>query len=179
MSVWFKYLGDKDIPVGKPSGASIFGPSGGSIPSGIAYTDYGVEYPVAEGGAEIEITQVSTYVPIEICDVNYIYESFPPYAIVPDWANVTNVVYKPINTYLIGNGTPSSQTPVEIPFESGNYYDSEYIEEYAAFSDGMGDYTWGAYDVSFWAEYTEIFRDYDNELIYYWDGDGDYFTTPL
>ena len=154
--------------------------SGGeNIPSGVAYTDYGVEYPVAEGGAEIEITEVSTYVPIEICDVNYIYESFPPYATVADWANVTNVVYKPSNTYLIGNGTPSSQTPVEVPFESGNYYDSEYIEEYAAFSDGMGSYTWGAYNVSFWAEDTEIFTDYDNEIVYRWDGDGGYYSHSL
>ncbi len=181
MSVWFKYSGDKDIPVGKPSGASIFKPAGESIPSGIAYTDYGVEYPVAEGGAEIYIEQtaVAAYVPIQICDVNYIYESFPPYATVADWANVTNVAFKPNGTYLAGDGTPTSQTPVEVPFESGNYYDQEYVEEYAALSNGSGGYTWGAYGVAFWAEDTEIFTDYDNEIVYRWDGVGGYYSHSL
>jgi len=177
MSVWFKYLGDKDIPVGKPSGASIFGPVGESVPSGVAYTVYGATYPVAEGGAEIEITQVSTYVPIEICDVNYIYESFPPYAVVADWSNVTNVAYKPNATYLIGDNTPTQQTPVEVPSESSTYYDSEYVAEYAALSDGSGSYTWGAYGVAFWAEDTPIYD--DGAYYYFWDGDGGYYSVPI
>jgi hypothetical protein len=148
-----------------------------SVPSGIAYTDYGVEYPVAEGGAEIEITQVSTYVPIEICDVNYIYESFPPYAPVVDWSSATNIIYKISQTYLIGDGVSSNQSPVEVPFESGIYYDSEYIEENAALSDGLGGYTWGVYGVAFWDEDTPIYDDGSNN--YFWDGDGGYYSVPI
>lgn len=165
-------------------GSFVFGevPSGGGTPSGVAYTEYGVTYPIEEGGGSVSISQLpaesSTY-PSQICDVDYVYEAFPPYEVVVDWSSARNIAYRPNGYYFAGDGIPSSQTPVEIPFESTNYYDSEYIQEYAALSDGSGGYSWIAYNVSFWPEYTEIFRDYDNELIYYWDGDGGYFTTSL
>lgn len=162
------------------NGSFSFGevPSGGNQVGDYAYTAYGVTYPIVEGGESIEVTELSynTY-PSQICDVDYVYEG--GLSTVPDWSTVRNIQYRPNGYYYAGDGTQTSQTPVEVPFESGNFYDSEYITEYAALANMVGGYTWTPYGVGYWANYTEIFRDYENERVYFWDGTGDYFDGPL
>ena len=156
-------------------GSFSFGevPSGGGAPSGYAYTAYGVTYPIEEGGESVQVLEIEV-APIasQICDVDYYYEAGGGTS--PDWTNVTNVVYRPNGYYFVGNGTPSSQTPVEVPFESGIFYDSEYIAEYAALSNGSGGYTWTPMGVEYWAADTPI---YNNEAgdYFYWNGEGGYY----
>jgi hypothetical protein len=178
MSVWFKYAGDKDITPGHPGGVSLFNlPSagGGPQPGDYAYTAYGVTYPIAEGGASVEVTELSgnTY-PSQICDVDYIYEE-GGVSTVPDWSTVSNIQYRPNGFYHAGDGTLASQTPVEVPFESGIYFDSEYITEYAALADGSGGYTWTPYGVDYWDADTLIYNPEGSGDYYYWDGDGGYY----
>jgi hypothetical protein len=158
-------------------GTIVSNPNGGGHePGDYAFTVYGATYPIAEGGELVEVTQLSgnTY-PSQICDVDYIYEEGG--GTVPDWSTVSNIQYRPNGFYHAGDGTPTSQTPVEVPFESGFYYDSEYITEYAALADGYGGYTWTSYGVDYWESATLITTDIENYLYYFWDGDGGYYSA--
>jgi hypothetical protein len=150
-------------------------PSGESIPSGVAYTLYGVTYPVAEGGTELEITELSLFKSSDICDVDYVYEGFPPYTPIPDWTSATNIQTRPNGHYYGGDGTPSSSNPMEVPFESGVYFDSIYIPETAALADGYGGYTWTAYGAGYYPADTLIYNPEGTGDYYYWDGDGGYY----
>lgn len=159
------------------NGSFSFGevPSGGGHEAGdYAYTAYGVTYPIAEGGAYVSVTQLggNTY-PSEKCDVDYFYEAGG--GTYPDWSTISNLLYKENATYLAGDGTPSSQYPVEVPFESGNFYDAVYIQEYAALADGYGGYNWTAYNTSYWAAGTFIYYNDGLDLNFYWDGSGGYY----
>jgi hypothetical protein len=159
------------------NGSFSFGevPSGGGHEAGdYAYTAYGVTYPIAEGGASVEVTELSgnTY-PSQICDVDYVYEAGG--GTTPDWSTVSNIQYRPNGFYHAGDGTLASQTPVEVPFESGIYFDSEYITEYAALADGYGGYTWTPYGVGYWDADTFIYNPEGSGDYYYWDGDGSYY----
>lgn len=160
------------------TGSFVFGevPSGGGHQAGdYAYTAYGVTYPIVEGGESVVITELddATY-PSQICDVDYIYEE-GGVSTVPDWSTVSNIQYRPNGFYHAGDGTLTSQTPVEVPFESGIYYDSEYITEYAALANGSGGYTWTTYGVGYWAADTFIYNPEGTGDYYYWDGDGGYY----
>jgi hypothetical protein len=171
----FSIIGD-----GFGNGSFVFGevPSGGggNQAGDYAYTAYGVTYPIAEGGAAVTVYELTSDFPSQICDVDYIYEE-GGVSTVPDWSTVSNIQYRPNGFYHAGDGIPTSQTPVEVPFESGTYYDSEYITEYAALANGSGGYTWTAYGVGYWAEDTFIYD--DGTDAYFWNGTGGYYSTPL
>ena len=156
-------------------GTIVSFPSGAGAPSGVAYTVYGVEYPIAEGGESVVVNELSynTYAS-EICDVDYVYEGFPPYAAVVDWSSARNIIYRPNGYYFGGDGTLASQSPMEVPSESSIYYDSEYVTEYAALANGSGGYTWTAQGVGYWDADTLIYSNEYNEY-YYWDGNGGFY----
>lgn len=176
MGVDFNWIGTTISSGSSHNGfGKIVSSSGGGPEVGdYAFTLYEVTYPIAEGGEFVEVTQLSgnTY-PSQICDVDYIYEEGG--VTVPDWSTVSNIQNRPNAYYYAGDGTPSSSYPVEVPFESGNFYDAIYIEEYAALADGYGGYTWTAYNTSYWAVGTFIYYNGDNDLNFYWDGSGGYY----
>lgn len=109
MSVRFQYAGDKDISAGRSGGASIFSlPLAGGFPAAGTYydTQYGVEYPIAEGGASlISPVDNSTLVPNQTCDVDREHDGSG--GIVYDWTTATNIQYKAVYTtfYSAGGGS--------------------------------------------------------------------------
>lgn len=180
MSVRFQFAGDKNISAGRTSGSALFAPVGpvGPVDGQYMYTVYGVTYPPGQGGQEVYVVQMDVYFPIQIWDIDY-YWSAGEQAAVPDPVGGHNIQYKPYGTYLTGDGNPATQTPVEVPAESENYYDSQYVSEHAAFSDGLGSYYWTADGVAYYPYGTLIYVNYGTGEQFFWDGVGGYFISYL
>lgn len=195
MSVRFQYAGDKDISAGRSGGASIFSlPLAGGFPAAGTYydTQYGVEYPIAQGGAYLTNPVDSSQVPNQVCDVDREHDGSG--GIVYDWTTATNVVYKSAGTHFYTDPLfATSAYPVEVPTGSGYYADSG-VSFRTYEHDGMGTWQYGADVFGYYHPYPTVIipeiiyqtevpwmsgQFYDNGLVsnYVWNGSGGYTTA--
>jgi hypothetical protein len=197
MAIRIQFAGDKSIGVGsRPPGAfSIFKPPGAAFPPAGTYydTQYGVEYPIAEGGLYFTSPiGANPLIPNQTCDVDREHDGSG--GIVYDWTTATNVAYKVMGTYWGTDTTAQTpSTPVEVPSGSGFYYDSGY-DNPTYEHDGLGGwqnglpvfagyYANGTFIVQELSYQTEVpsgsGQYYDNGLVsnYVWNGSGGYTTA--
>jgi len=103
---------------------SVSGPSEGPSypPAGTYYdTQYGVEYPIAEGGSYTINPLDSSQVPNQVCDVDREHDGSG--GIVYDWTTATNIQYKTAGTsYATDFNTQIDFGSEEVPTGSGNYF---------------------------------------------------------
>ena len=109
-------------------------PSAPSFPANGSYnsTLYGVEYPIAEGGASVTVLSVAY--PSQTCDVDV--ENDGAGGTYTDWTTATAGNYKPYGSSIY---TDPALEPleVEVPGTSGNYYQGgTYQNSY--YHDGAG-----------------------------------------
>lgn len=127
--------------VGDGFGTGSFGVDGPSTPpsyppAGTYYdTQYGVEYPIAEGGAYLISPVDSSQVPNQVCDVDREHDGSG--GIVYDWATATNVQYKSAGTTFYNAGGGSNTVYVS---ELGGYYPSYTWNNLYYQHDGFGGY---------------------------------------
>lgn len=128
--------------VGDSFGTGSFGIDGVSTPpsfppAGTYYdTQYGVEYPVAEGGSYVQNPITSEIVPNQTCDVDREHDGSG--GIVYDWTTATNVAFKPYGEVFYVHTGAVGGVPVEVPSGSGNYYDGGTTQDQAYRHDGSG-----------------------------------------
>jgi hypothetical protein len=127
--------------VGDGFGTGSFGVDGPSTPpsfppAGTYYdTQYGVEYPIAEGGAYLISPVDSSQVPNQVCDVDREHDGSG--GIVYDWATATNVQYKSAGTTFYNAGGGSNTVYVT---ELGASYTSYTWNNLYYQHDGFGGY---------------------------------------
>ena len=178
------------------SGSFSFGevPSGGSFPPyGTFYeTLVGVEYPIAEGGDFIEGVPNVGDVPNQVCDVDVYHNGSGGFY--NDWANATNIAYKPAGTLIWQDTNIVTGNPQEVPEGSGNYYDAYWV--YPNYKhDGTGNYVYDDAVDNFWADGVEVsdaLRSYYQTVVpsgsdtsfnngkyetYVWDGVGGFYLS--
>lgn len=120
---------------------SVSGPSEGPSypPAGTYYdTQYGVEYPIAEGGSSLTNPVDSSQVPNQVCDVDREHDGSG--GIVYDWTTATNVAFKSLGEIFYIQIGAVGGVPVEVPSGSGNYYDAGTTPDQAWRHDGSGSY---------------------------------------
>ena len=137
MSVRLKYAGDKDIPVGKAGSLSISAPVAPGFPAAGTYsmTLYGVEYPIANGGASVTI-QSEPAVATQICNVDEEHDGSGGFY--NDWANATNIQYKSYGTDLVTTNYPSHDGGSFVKWGT-TYYTGD-ILGWISKSDGAGSF---------------------------------------
>ena len=130
-------------------------PVAGGFPAAGTYagTLYGVEYPIAEGGASVNNPVTSENVATQTCDVNQKHNGSG--GVYTDWTTVTNIQYYAFGVLFYTDTTVTlTQTPVEVQSGSGYYYNSEWSYQYYR-HDGYGgveqDEVW-----QYWANETFI-----------------------
>ncbi len=113
----------------------------------------GVTYLVAEGGEFFVSPADGSNVPNEVCDVDAYHNGSGGFY--NDWANATNIAYKPAGTIFWQDTTIYTANPVEVPASSGNYYDGYFgYNNYT--HDGSGGYVYDDTTDTPWAEGVEI-----------------------
>lgn len=128
--------------VGDGFGTGSFGVDGPSTPpsyppAGTYYdTQYGVEYPIAEGGAYLISPVDASQVPTQTVDVDREHDGTG--GIVYDWTTASNVLYKVMGTnYATDTNNAIPISTHEIPTGSGIFYSGGW--EYATYEhDGFG-----------------------------------------
>jgi hypothetical protein len=185
--------------IGDSFGTGSFGIDGASTPpsyppAGTYYdTQYGVEYPIGEGGAYLISPLDASQVPTQTVDVDREHDGAG--GIVYDWTTASNVLYKVMGTNY---ATDANSTPAythEIPTGSGIFYSGGW--EFATYEhDGFGGTqsglpVHGGYQpngtfivnvTTGWAEVPSASGNYfpngfyDN---YTWDGSGNYNVANL
>ena len=124
------------------------GDGGGSEfpPEGFSSLYEGVIYPAAQGGQETEVTELGTFYPYQICDVERWHDGTGGFY--TNWDTVSNIQFSNAVFYTAEIET---QSPVEMPAPyDGNFYDSEYRQLVYTW-DGTGAYTiagdtWGYFE---------------------------------
>lgn len=142
--------------VGDGFGTGSFGVDGPlttpSFPPAGSYnsTQFGIEYPVAEGGTDFANPVTSASVPNQICDVDVLNDgSGGTYT---DWSSVTNVQYKANGSIFYTNFGVDNN--IEVPTGSGNFYKGgTYDDQFA--HDGFGGYTQTAINFSYYSNGTD------------------------
>lgn len=135
------------------SGSFVFGevPSGATCPAaGTFYAwAYGIEYPIAEGGASVYVTEASADIAIQVADVQRLNDGTCGFYY--NWASATNINYKPYGTelYLINAEEPIS---VEV---NGSYYQNG-TARLICISEGNGSYTTTTVNPSYYPNGTPI-----------------------
>ena len=155
---------------------SNFVPAGSFPPAGSYFrTLYGIEYPIELGGASFASPIDSSDVPSQTCDVDELYDGSGGTYL--DASSVTNINYVPDGTlFATGTDIDSSQSPVEVPSGSGNYYDSEFSYTYY-YHDGEGDYRVETDHWQYFPYNTSITEDYSAYQLEVPSGSGNYFGT--
>lgn len=181
MSVWFKYAGDKDITPGHPGSASLFNlPSGGGFPAygTFLFTAYDIVFPVEHGGAYYENVDTLFY-PTQTCQVDVKADGAGGQFY--DWTTATGAAYFPNLTFICLENLPAAANPIEVPEESGNFYNSgtsAWRNVLSLNADGSVQYTPDTSSTFTYYPYgTYIGTFGDND--YYWVGDGTFYSvTP-
>ena len=121
------------------NGSFVFGevPSGGGFPAAGTYnrTLYGVEYPIANGGASVTI-QSEPAVATQICNVDEEHDGSGGFY--NDWANATNIQYKSYGTDLVTTNYPSHDGGSFVKWGT-TYYTGD-ILGWISRSDGAGSF---------------------------------------
>ena len=121
------------------NGSFVFGevPSGGGFPAAGTYnrTLYGVEYPIANGGASVVI-QSEPAVATQICNVDEEHDGSGGFY--NDWANATNIQYKSYGTDLVTTNYPSHDGGSFVKWGT-TYYTGD-ILGWISKSDGAGSF---------------------------------------
>lgn len=151
-------------------------PVAGGFPAAGTYagTLYGVEYPIAEGGASLVNPVTSENVATQTCDVDQLNNGSG--GVYTDWTSITNVQYYAFGVLFYTDTTAIlTQTPIEVPSGSASYYDSEWSYQYYR-HDGYGDVeqdeVW-----QYWADETFIVGDDSGYQLEVPSGSGNYFST--
>ena len=146
MSVRFQFAGDKDISVGRAGGASVFklpGPVSFPEAGTILNTFGGVEYPIANGGASVDVN--GTGYASQTCDVYLKADGLG--GSYYDWANAFNINYK---SYGVTITNISGTTYVDV--NGTQYPNGSYSTDY--FHDGTGgQYSSGSSSYSSYGDY--------------------------
>jgi hypothetical protein len=157
-------------------GKIVSNPAGNFPPAGsYAGTLYGVEYPIELGGEFFANPVTNEDEPNQTCDVDELNDGSGGTYL--DATSVTNINYIPTATLFATGGTfDSSQTPVEVPSGSGEYYDSEFSYTYY-YHDGSGLYYTEVDHWQYFSNGTNIVEDYTAYQIEVPNGSGNYFGT--
>ena len=143
------------------NGSFSFGevPSGGGSgfpPEGFSSLLEGVIYPVAQGGEETEVIELSYSFPNQICDVERWHDGTGGFY--TNWSTVSNIQYSFAVFYTSEIVT---QSPVEMPAPyEGNYYDSEYKQPVYTW-DGTGSYNISGDTFGYFAYGTIVTNNHD------------------
>jgi hypothetical protein len=148
------------------NGSFVFGevPSGGGgsgfPPEGFESLLEGVIYPVAQGGEETEVIELSYSFPNQICDVERWHDGTGGFY--TNWSTVSNIQYSFAVFYTSEIVT---QSPVEMPAPyEGNYYDSEYKQPVYTW-DGTGSYNISGDTFGYFAYGTIVTNNHDQAVV--------------
>jgi hypothetical protein len=168
----------------------VSNPSGGGIPpEGFSSLLEGVVYPVEQGGAEVEVTELGTFYPYQICDVEVWHDGAGGFY--TNWDTVSNIDY----SIAVFHTVTETQTPVEMPEPNlGNYFDSE-VRTISYTFDATGYYWITTGDWGYYSNGTSVTNafDYNQQnlvpegsenaydtgkvVTYVWDGSGSITTA--
>jgi hypothetical protein len=167
----------------------VSSPSGSFPPEGFSSLLEGVVYPVAEGGEEVEVTELGNFYPSQICDVEVWHNGAGGFY--TNWSTVSNIEY----SFAVFHTVTETQTPAEMPEPNlGNYFDSE-VRTVSYTHDGTGYYSITTGDWGYYSNGTSVttafdFNEqdevpagsgnyYDNGKVvtYVWDGSGSITTA--
>ena len=177
MSVDLHFIGSGISSGGSHNGFGkiVSFPAGSYPANGTFYeTLTGVTYPVAEGGEFVAHPVDSTDLPVENCDVDVYHNGSGGFY--NDWANATNIAYKPAGTIFWQDTNIVTGEPQEVPASSGNYYDTWFI--YPNYThDGAGSYAYNNVADTPWANGTFIYSDGSGYNLEVPSGSENYFLT--
>ena len=157
-------------------GTIVSNPAGNFPPAGsYVRTLYGVIYPVTLGGSYFTNPVTNADEPNQTCDVDELNDGFGGTYL--DATSVTNINYITADTlFATDTGDIYTQTPVEIPYGSSNYYDSEFSYAYH-YHDGSGSYYTETDHWQYYSNGTFIVNDYSAYQIEVPDSSTNYFAT--
>ena len=178
-----------------PAGGRVDDAVGPAFPPAGSYnsTLYGVSYPITEGGASFYFSPTDSNVPSQTCDVDVLNDGNG--GTYTHWASATNINYISAGTHFYtdtSSPSPAGINQVEVPVDSGQYYDPEYVNPTYE-HDGIGGFQTGAHDGPYsWPDGTPVGVTFNNQTevpsgsgVYYdngsttdyvWNGSGGYYT---